>query len=175
MGRLKSGGLRLVGATCTPFVCQTQLETIKRLAERDDPADALPETVGYLRHQINALEQGNINLGDLIVKQRLGRELKAYNSPPPAARAAIQLAEVGKGVRHGQKVAFIHTLGEPGVIAWDLPGKPDPRTVDVERYKSLLLRAAGLVLETWGLDEAQLRDLMTSPPGSASFISPSQY
>ncbi|MBE0411442.1 MAG: hypothetical protein IBX69_17095 [Anaerolineales bacterium] len=49
------------------------------------------------------------------------------------------------------------------MIAWDLPRKPNPRTVDVERYKSLLLRAAGIVLETWGLDEAKLRDLMITP------------
>jgi hypothetical protein len=75
----------------------------------------------------------------------------------------MQLADIGKEIRPGQKVAFIHTLGKPGVIAWDLPGKPDPRTVDIERYKNLLLRASGIVLETWGLDEAKLRDLMITP------------
>jgi DNA polymerase elongation subunit (family B) len=116
------------------------------------------------------LQQGHIPLEDLIVKQRLSRPLDAYRSPSPAARAALQLAEIGKEVRPGQKVAFIHTLGKPGVIAWDLPGKPDPRTLDIDRYQRLLLRAAGIVLETWGLDEAKLRDRMISPLHQLPFL-----
>jgi DNA polymerase elongation subunit (family B) len=162
-GKIKVRGIDARRHDCTPFVGQSQLAVIKLLANRDDPADALPEAVKYIKHQIEALLQGDIPLEDLIVKQRLSRQLEAYRSPSPAARAAMQLADIGKEVRPGQKVAFIHTLGKPGVIAWDLPGKPDPRAVDVERYKNLLLRAAGIVLETWGLDEAKLRDLMITP------------
>jgi DNA polymerase-2 len=162
-GKIKVRGIDARRHDCTPFVGQSQLKIIKLLAKRDDPADALPEAVEYLRYRIEALQQGNIPLEDLIVKQRLSRQLEAYRSPSPAARAAMQLAEIGKEVRPGQKVAFIHTLGKPGVLAWDLPGKPDPRTLDVDRYKNLLLRAAGIVLETWGLDEAKLRDLMITP------------
>lgn len=162
-GKIKVRGIDARRHDCTPFVGQSQLAVIKLLANRDDPVDALPEAVKYIKHRIEALQQGDIPLEDLIVKQRLSRQLETYRSPSPAARAAMQLADIGKEVRPGQKVAFIHTLGKPGVIAWDLPGKPDPRTVDIERYKSLLLRAAGIVLETWGLDEAKLRDLTITP------------
>jgi DNA polymerase-2 len=162
-GKIKVRGIDARRHDCTRFVGQSQLAVIKLLANRDDPADALPEAVKYIKHRIEALLQGDIPLENLIVKQRLSRQLEAYRSPSPAARAAMQLADIGKEVRPGQKVAFIHTLGKPGVIAWDLLGKPDPRTVDIERYKNLLLRAAGIVLETWGLDEAKLRDLMITP------------
>jgi DNA polymerase-2 len=169
-GKIKVRGIEARRHDCTPFVGQSQLKIIQLLAKRGDPADAVPEAVEYLRSRIEALQQGHIPLEDLIVKQRLSRPLDAYRSPSPAARATLQLAEIGKEVRPGQKVAFIHTLGKPGVIAWDLPGKPDPRTLDIDRYQRLLLRAAGIVLETWGLDEAKLRDRMISPLHQLPFL-----
>jgi len=43
-------------------------------------------------------------------------------------------------------VRFIYTRGQPGVRAWDLPGRLDPRTLDVDRYAVLLERAAAQVL-----------------------------
>ena len=65
-------------------------------------------------------------------------------------------------MRPGQRVTFLYTLGRPGVCAWDLPGKLNPRTIDLARYETLLLRAAGIVLEAFGLDEAELKRLMIS-------------
>jgi hypothetical protein len=67
---------------------------------------------------------------------------------------------VGKELRPGQRAAFLYTLGRPGVRAWDLPGKPDPRAVDLRRYEVLLLRAAGIILESFGLDEKELARLV---------------
>ena len=65
-------------------------------------------------------------------------------------------------MRPGQRVPFLYTLGKPGVFAWDLPQKPNPRAVDVARYQRLLLRAAGIVLESWGLDEKKLTEIVLS-------------
>ncbi|MDY6872862.1 MAG: DNA polymerase domain-containing protein [Chloroflexota bacterium] len=161
-GEIKVRGIDARRHDCASYVREAQLRIIKMLAKSDDPAETLPGAVDYLKRHIRALQRGEIDLESLIVRQRLSRELDAYRSPPPAARAAMQLAEAGKVISPGQKVAFIHTLGKPGVVAWDLPGQPDPRTVDVARYKSLLLRAAGIVLESWGLDEDQLRRLMVT-------------
>ncbi|MCB2202888.1 hypothetical protein KQH56_02660 [bacterium] len=161
-GEIKVRGIDARRHDCATYVQEAQLSIIQMLAKSEDPADALPAAVDYLKRHLRALQRGEIELRDLIVRQRLSRELDVYRSPPPAARAAMQLAEAGKVISPGQKVAFIYTLGKPGVIAWDLPEQPDPRTVDVERYKSLLLRAAGIVLESWGLDEDQLRRLMVT-------------
>ena len=97
--KIKVSGIDARRHDCTPFVGQSQLAIIKLLANRDDPADALPEAVTYIRHRIEALQQGDIPLEDLIVKQRLSRQLKAYRSPSPAARATIQLADIGKEIR----------------------------------------------------------------------------
>ncbi len=57
-------------------------------------------------------------------------------------------------------MAFLFTLGKPGVHAWDLPERPDPESVDLARYETLLIRAAGIVLEAFGLDEKELARLM---------------
>jgi hypothetical protein len=44
-------------------------------------------------------------------------------------------------------VRFLLTRGEPGIRAWDLP---DPRTLDVPRYRALVQRAAETVLKPMG-------------------------
>ena len=89
---------------------------------------------------------------ELVVSQRLSREIEAYKSLSPVARSLQQLQAVGKEVRPGQRVRFVYTRGRPGVYAWDLPTPPDARTLDLERYAVLLLRAACTVLEPFGLN-----------------------
>jgi hypothetical protein len=56
------------------------------------------------------------------------------------------LKEAGKVIKPGQRVRFLFTLGEPGVYAWDLPARPVYKTIHVQRYRELLLRAAEEVL-----------------------------
>jgi len=98
-----------------------------------------------------------VPLSALVVGQKLSRALEEYRSPSPAARAAAQLQAAGKSTRPGQRVRLLFTLGEPGIYAWDLPDPPDPASVDVARYTTLLLRAASAVLGPLGLSEADLR------------------
>lgn len=74
----------------------------------------------------------------------------------------LQLKTVGKELRPGQQVPFLYTRGKPGVFAWDLPQKPNPRAVDMTRYQDLLLRAAEVVLESWGLNAEKLTEKVLS-------------
>lgn len=161
-GSIKVRGIDARRRDSTPFVADTQMHLLELLASRDDPADALPEAVRYVQKQLRALRLGQIKLPDLLVRQRLGRKLEAYRTPSPAARAVMQLKAVGKEMRPGQRVPFLYTLGKPGVFAWDRPQKPHPRTVDVARYQRLLFRAAGIVLESWGLNEEKLKEKVLS-------------
>jgi DNA polymerase elongation subunit (family B) len=96
-----------------------------------------------------------VKIEKLVVRQTLSRELERYHSPSPAALAAHQLADAGKNLRPGQSVRFIHTLGEPGVLAWDLEGKIDPRTVNVKEYRKLLLRAVETILTPFSMDRQE--------------------
>jgi hypothetical protein len=84
---------------------------------------------------------------------RLSRDVDAYKSPSPAARAAKQWIEAGKSVAPGQVMQFVITRGKPGVWAYGL-GELDVRRVDVERYIELLERAAGTVLDVFSARKA---------------------
>lgn len=155
-GTLKIRGVDARRHDSTPYVAKAQKHLLKLLASRERPQDALPEAVAFLKERVKALRSGQVPLPELLVRQRLGRKLEAYRTPSPAARAVQQLKAAGKDLRPGQRVSFLYTLGKPGVFAWDLPRRPDPRRVDVKRYQRLLLRAAGIILESWGLDETML-------------------
>jgi len=161
-GTIKVRGIDARRRDSTPFVAEAQMSLLELMASYDMPEKALPEAISFLQERLRALRQGEVNLSDLIVRQRLGRKLEAYRSPSPAALAVLQLKAAGKEMRPGQRVPFLFTLGKPGVFAWDLPQKPNPNAIDVARYQRLLLRAAGIVLESWGLDEEKLSEKMHS-------------
>ncbi len=161
-GTLKVRGIDARRRDSTPFVSEAQMHLLELLARAEEPEAALPEAVAFLNARLKALRNSEVKLTDLLVRQRLGRKLEAYRTPSPAARAVMQLNTAGKTLRPGQRVPFLYTLGKPGVFAWDLPQKPNPRAVDVARYQRLLLRAAGIVLESWGLDEEKLTERILS-------------
>jgi DNA polymerase-2 len=173
-GSIKVRGIDARRRDSTPFVADAQMHLLELLASKDQPEEALPEAVDYLRGRLRALRSGRVKLPDLLVRQRLGRKLEAYRTPSPAARAVMQLREIGKEMRPGQRVPFIYTLGKPGVFAWDRPGVLNPRMVDVARYQGLLLRAAGIVLESWGLDEEKLTEKMLSDASQLQLPVPRQ-
>jgi len=62
-------------------------------------------------------------------------------------------------------VRFLYTLGSPGVSAWDAGAQPDTRSIDLPRYRVLLLRAIQTVL-------APVEQAL---PGGAVSLSPSLF
>ena len=161
-GSIKVRGIDARRRDSTPFVADAQMHLLTLLAREENPEAALPAAVAFLQERLRALRLGAVKLPELLVRQRLGRKMEAYRTPSPAARAVLQLNTVGKELRPGQRVPFLYTLGKPGVFAWDLPHKPNSRAVDVARYQRLLLRAAAIVLESWGLDEEKLTEKVFS-------------
>jgi DNA polymerase II len=156
-GSLKMRGIEARRGDTCPYIAQAQVELLEHMAKAGDadqlPA-ALPDLIALLRRQLARLRQGRVPLEELVVRQKLSRRLEEYRTLSPAARAAAQLLATGRTTSPGERVRFIHTLGEPGVHAWDLPLPLDPAKVDLRRYRTLLLRAAAAVLQPLGLDEA---------------------
>ena len=152
-GEIKVRGIELRRRDTPAFVVETQAEMLRLLA-RAAGAESLPEQLAQaeslVRRRLFDLKQGRVPLEKLIVRQQLSRALEEYRSPSPAARALMQLRPEGKALEPGQAVRLIYTRGKPGVYAWDLPEPPDPRTLDTQVYRQLLLRAAGTVLEPFG-------------------------
>jgi DNA polymerase-2 len=149
-GSTKMRGIEVRRRDTPAWIAEAQIELLACLAQAaqvEDLPARLPQAQRILRRKLAELRAGRVPLAKLVVRQGLSRELDAFVTRSPAARAAGQLAAVGKHLRPGQSVRFLYTLGDPGVYAWDLPEPPDPRTLDLRRYQVLLLRAAETVLQ----------------------------
>ena len=173
-GSVKVRGIEARRRDTPPFIAHTQAEMLAELAQvyRDNPVDAqLPKILTLLRGKLSALRDGRLPLEQLLVAQKLSRALDEYRTPSPVARAVAQLQAAGKSTSPGERVRFLYTRGEPGVYPWNLPGHPDPDSVDIERYSELLLRAATTLLEPFGVSEQLLSQWLFSnasynaPPG----------
>jgi len=167
-GSLKVRGIEARRRDTPAYISRIQMEVLERLAQVEDArllAKCLPEVVRMLRRRLAALRSRRVPLEELLVSQKLSRELEEYRTPSPAARAAAQLKREGKLTRPGQCVRFLYTLGEPGVRAWDLPGAPDPAMVDTGRYAELLCRAAYTALQPLGVNETALRSWLFDNAG----------
>jgi len=143
------------------FIVKTQLEMLNLLGcatSIEQIQVQLPKALNLLRARLNDLRAGRIPLHQLVVSQRLSRELEKYKTPSPAARALAQLNTVEKDRRPGQRVRFLYVRTGVGVYAWDLPEKPDPHTIDVAYYRKLLIRAAGTILQPFGWDDARVKE-----------------
>jgi len=148
-GSIKLRGIEARRRDTAPFIVETQLgllEILARAPAADGLPGVLPQAQAYARRQLQVLRAGRVPAQELLVSQKLSRELGAYSSPSPAARAVWQMQAAGKLVRPGQRVRFLYTLGKPGVSAWDVPDQPDIRSIDLPRYRALLQRAIQTVL-----------------------------
>ena len=149
-GSIKVRGIEARRHDTPTFISETQMDILKILAKASNAnnlPDLLPQVHAYVGRRVDDLMKGRVPLEELLVSQRLSRELNEYSSPSPAARAVLQMQAEGKLVSPGQRVRFLYTRGEPGVKAWYATESPDISMVDSSRYRTLLLRAVNAVVE----------------------------
>ena len=167
-GMFQDGSFKVRGVDArrrdTPaYVGQTQMELLdvfKGAETARELQERVPQALALLKRRVRKLRRGEVPLKDLLVGLKLSRELEAYKDLSAAARAALQLREIGKSVRPGQRVRFLYLRGHKNVHAWDLPHKPDPRALDVPRYVTLLVRAASNIFQPLGVTEDDLRAMV---------------
>lgn len=160
-GEIKVRGIEARRGDTPGFIAQAQMDILQLLAKAPDAENLsclLPEVVGLLRKQLKELQSGRLNVERLLVRQKLSHALNEYRVPSSAARAAKQLQNEGKTVHVGQSIRLLYVRGKEKVSAWDLSAPPDPATLDTARYKDMLLRAAGTLLEPLGVEENALRE-----------------
>lgn len=156
-GELKMRGIAARRHDTPPWIARVQKELVECLARADEPENGLPEAAACLKRRLADLRGRRVKLEDLLVSLRVSREAEEYRSSAPSARAVRQLKAAGKIVKPGQRVRFLFTLGSPGVFAWDMPQQPAAASIDIPRYRDLLLRAAVEVLAPFGGTEEFLR------------------
>jgi DNA polymerase-2 len=167
-GEYKIRGLALRRSDTPLFIANIQLDVLKVLAKENDPArlaDHLPEILALLQERISALKKRDVLLSELVVTQTLSRELDQYSALSALSTAARQLQAYGKTIKMGQRVRYLYIGSGPGVHAWDLPTQPEPRAIDVPRYRELILRAVQEVLEPLGVSRDILRDWLLGKAG----------
>lgn len=176
-GTWKVRGIEVRRDDTSRWVKNIQLEMLNLLADAPDAGKLvkqLPRIHSLLQTRLAALREQKVPLVELLISQKLSRTLGEYKVLSPAARAAVQLEEVGKHLIPGQRVRFLYTRGKPGVYAWDLPERPDPSAINTNRYAELLCRAAFTILQPLGVEEQTLRWWMFTnagygaPPGFLS-------
>jgi DNA polymerase elongation subunit (family B) len=113
-----------------------------------------------LKTRARQLREGNIPLDDLIVAQRLSREVSQYRQPSPAAKAAAQLHSLQKPTHAGQVIHFLYVKKVPGVLAWRAGVPFDYHQINIGEYLKLLARAASNVLFPIGIKEDSLIKLL---------------
>jgi DNA polymerase-2 len=161
-GVFQDGSIKVRGIECrrrdTPaFISKTQMGILEILAQAKDAnslADYLPAIDRFVKNQERALSEYRIPLEDLVLRQQLSRDLAAYRTPSPAARAAQQLLGIGKEPRPGQSIRFVFTRGKSGVYSWDLPTPLSPKVIDVPTYQILFRRAVDAILDHIALQDS---------------------
>jgi DNA polymerase elongation subunit (family B) len=161
------------GDTCS-FVANIQRQIIEMMAKEKDPAklgNLLPEILTVTQEKLSALKMRAIEPEELVISQRLSRDLNGYSVLSPAAVAARQLQTQGTTVERGQRVRFIYTAPGPGAYAWEMSTELDRRDVDVRQYKELAFRAIYEILQPLGVRERVLKDWIFNNSG---YVMPSE-
>jgi DNA polymerase-2 len=164
-GEIKVRGIEARRLDTPPFIYRTQMDMLEILAEAVSPTELharLPRVMDRLQRALDDVRLVRLPLADYLVTLRVSRTLEEFRTPSPTARALAQLRKEGKELRPGQRVRFLHLRGEPKVWAWDLPGEPARSALDTGRYRTLLLRAAGTILQPFGIPEVSLAEWAAS-------------
>jgi DNA polymerase-2 len=162
-GTIKIRGIEARRHDTPRFISDAQMEVLEWLAQApsvDELPQYMPGAIELLRRRLHALHGGRVPLDQLVLGQRLSRELDLYVTPSPAAKAARQLREIGKNLGPGQKVRYLLVRSADGVHAWDLPDKPDPRLIDHAAYRVLYLRAVRTILQPFGIQPEDVADIL---------------
>lgn len=149
-GEIKTRGIETRRHDTPEFIRDTQTEILEILAKapnRERLKECLPEVRTVIHERQDALRSRRVPPEKLIIRQIMSKELEDYRTPVPAFSALQELHEAGKPLRLGQTIQLIYTLGFPRARAWDAETDFDLRTINIPRYRSLLDRAVGTVLE----------------------------
>jgi DNA polymerase-2 len=177
-GEHKIRGIALRRGDTCKFVANLQMGVLEILAKETDPKNLIclmSEILSLVHERFDVLKRREIPLQELVVTQALSRELDQFSVLSPLACASKQLQMIGKTPKRGQLIRFIYIGPAPGVHAWSLPKQPDPRTIDVPRYKELAFRAVYEVLQPLGITEKVLKEWVFNKAGyvlPADLVSP---
>lgn len=162
-GKIKVRGLEVRRHDTPPFIFKTQMELLHcftKVKEGQPLEHAIAPALELLQNRAQQLRDGSIALDDLVVAQRLSRDIAQYRQPSPAAKAAAQLHMLQKPISAGQVVHFLFVKNSPGVLAWRAGAPFDYHQINLREYLKLMARAASNILFPIGVKEDTLVKLL---------------
>ena len=158
-GTIKVRGIEARRRDTPVWIANTQMAVLELLAKAEsleNVYDSIPNALVLLHGEWQNLRAGCVPLENLLLSQKLGRELGEYQARSPVARAVLQLSKADKVIKPGQKVRYLFTRGNLGVYAWEIGNPPKLETLDYQKYLTLLVRAANTVLQPFGVSQTDL-------------------
>jgi len=160
-GNMTIRGIGIRRHDTAPYLSRIQeniLQTLKKAFTLQEIQQQLPEILNLIREEYKMLIQKKVDLVDLVIHKRMGKELKRYRVLSSVAIAAHQFQEAGQSIRLGQSIPFIFTRGNPGVRAWHESIPIDNQVVNYHYYGELLIRETLEILQPFGICEKELRE-----------------
>jgi DNA polymerase elongation subunit (family B) len=172
-GELIARGIELRRHDTPSFIKEFQAKLIQTLFDCTTVEEVC--NVGYERamllitRTIDKIMGGDVPFEELVVSKTLRKTVDKYRSVFPHVAAAIQLASKGKQVKSGEDINFIYMDSDHHnplcrVIPLELAGSNV--NIDKEKYRDMLLDAAGTVLSTFGFS----REAYGIPSRSRSWL-----
>ncbi len=158
-GSIKQRGIMAQRHDTPLYIKDTQELALSLLASEpsyDRLRNQIPKLIRFLWNAYQAMMQGDVPIKDLRIVQSLSNNLDEYKVPSAPARAAIQLAKIGKHLGAGETVEYLRVKGEPDVLPWDLSADLHPGDLDFKEYGKLFIRAALELMLPFGIDEETL-------------------
>jgi DNA polymerase II len=167
-GRFRDGSVKIRGIACcchdTPkFIKEAQEELLLILAAARDRTGLQKQVLlvlDRLEELVGVLKNGGVSTRDLVITRRISQTLEEYTVNTASVQALEQLEAVGITLSPGQRIGYM--LRDPqAAYAADSQVRPAPfleegEGYDWKKYQDLLLRAAGEVLNAFGMT---LKDL----------------
>ena len=171
-GAFNDGELKLRGLACRksdtpPFIKEMQAELLEKLAAAKSVSECRAirnELISIVQHRVDQLRNGDVAIGDLMIRRTLTMDLDSYSVVTRQARAAQKAREQGVTIHPGQKVEYLlhraDNESQPSLLTGD-DALPD---YNVGEYLKLLLKAAGEILDL--LCDMNIEQIIRSRPSS---------
>lgn len=174
-GLIKQRGIMAQRHDTPLYIKEIQQVALRLLASEPDYdrlRNQIPKLIRFLRGAYRAMMQGKVPAEQLRIVQALSNNLDGYKIPSAPARAAVQLAKIGKHLGAGEKVEYLRVKGEPNVLPWDLSADLHSSDLDYEEYGKLFVRAALELMLPFGIDEETLTNWLEFNSG---YFSPESF
>ena len=163
-GSVTIRGIAIRTHDTAPFIARMQeslLKLFKKASNLEELQRLVPDALQLTLDRYRKLRQGEVEISDLIVHKRMGKELGTYRVRSSVAIAAHQLQEIGHTIQLGQRIPLVYTLGKPGTCAWHTRIQLDPWSINYYYYCELLVRAVAAIFQPLGVEKSVLEEYLS--------------